>query len=149
MKTILIFIFLILFPICGIQALSEGNIGMGLVFLSPLIFVICIVAYILFFQMPQEKRQEALQKKYNLPQVVRNDYGKAWDDGFQNALAKAIESTSDASKLSDLQRCQSVAKELNKGSFTSPYQKINNAFRLTGCHLTITDSQGKVITKIV
>ena len=30
-----------------------------------------------------------------------------------------------------------------------PFYSINNAFRLTGCHFTITDSQGKTITQIV
>lgn len=90
---------------------------------------------------------------YNLPDVVRDEYGQTWDREFQKVISKAIDETTDDEKRTDLQQCQKVAKEMIKDSgayrLDCPFYSINNAFRLTGCHFTITDSQGKTITQIV
>ncbi len=153
MKAILLFFLFIVFPICGIQALMKGEIGTGLFFLSPLMLALCGLAYQLFYKKPLEKRQETLRKKYNLPNVIRDEYGDKWDREFQKVIAKAIESASDNEKRTDLLQCQKVAEEMMKDSsrntFNRPYYMINKAFRLTGCHLTITDSQGRKISQIV
>lgn len=153
MQAILIFFLLIVFPICGVQALLKGEIGTGIFFLSPLTIVLCALAYQLLYEKPREKRQKALHKMYNLPDVVRDEYGQTWDREFQKAISKAIEDSTDNEKRTDLQQCQKVAKEMIKDSetyrFDRPYYSINQAFRLTGCHLTITDSQGNTITQIV
>ena len=153
MQVILIFFLLIVFPICGVQALLKGEIGMGIFFLSPLSIVLCVLTYELLYERPRKKRQEALRKMYNLPGTVANDYGSKWDEEFQKVIKKSIVTTSAPAKLADLQRCQKVAKEMMKDSksyrLDRPFYLINKAFLLTGCHVTITDSQGKVITKIV
>ena len=153
MQAIIVFFLLIVFPICGVQALLKGEIGMGIFFLSPLTFALCGLAYQLLYEKPREKRQEALHKMYNLPDVVRDEYGDKWDREFQKVISKAINETTDNEKRSDLQQCQKVAKQMIKDSgsyrLDRPFYRINNAFRLTGCHFTITDSQGKTITQIV
>lgn len=153
MQAIIVFFLLIVFPICGVQALLKGEIGMGIFFLSPLTFALCGLAYQLLYEKPREKRQEALHKMYNLPDVVRDEYGDKWDREFQKVISKAINETTDNEKRSDLQECQKVAKQMIKDSgsyrLDRPFYRINNAFRLTGCHFTITDSQGKTITQIV
>lgn len=153
MKFLLVFFLLIVFPICGFQALAKGEIGMGIFFLSPLTIVLCVLAYVLFYDKPRKKRQEDLLKMYNLPQYVRNEYGEVWDKELQKVIMRAIDETTDSAKLNDLKHCQRVAKTMIKDSTSykldRPYYKINNAFRLTGCHFTITDSKGKTITKIV
>lgn len=153
MQAIIVFFLLIVFPICGVQALMNGEIGMGISFLSPLTFALCGLAYQLLYEKPREKRQEALHKMYNLPDVVRDEYGDKWDREFQKVISKAINETTDNEKRSDLQQCQKVAKQMIKDSgsyrLDRPFYRINNAFRLTGCHFTITDSQGKTITQIV
>ena len=153
MQAILVFFLLIVFPICGVQALMKGEIGTGIFFLSPLTFALCGLAYQLLYEKPREKRQEALHKMYNLPDVVRDEYGDKWDREFQKVITKAIESASDNEKRTDLLQCQKVAKEMIKDSsrytLDRPYYMINKAFRLTGCHLTITDSQGRKISQIV
>ena len=153
MQLILIFFLLIVFPICGVQALLKGEIGMGIFFLSPLTIVLCALAIGQFYGKPRQKRQEALHKMYNLPQYIRNEYGEVWDKEFQKVINKAIVETTDNEKRTDLQQCQKVAKEMIKDSgnyrLDRPFYRINKAFRLTGCHLTITDSQGKIITRIV
>ena len=153
MQAIIVFFLLIVFPICGVQALMKGEIGMGIFFLSPLTFALCGLAYQLLYEKPREKRQEALHKMYNLPDVVRDEYGDKWDREFQKVISKAINETTDNEKRSDLQQCQKVAKQMIKDSgsyrLDRPFYRINNAFRLTGCHFTITESQGKTITQIV
>ena len=106
-----------------------------------------------YLEYSKQKRQEALHKMYNLPDVVRDEYGHKWDREFQQVISKAIEEATDNEKLTDLLQCQKVAKEMIKDSkpyrFDRPYYSINQAFCLTGCHLTITDSKGKTITQIV
>jgi hypothetical protein len=153
MQFLLVLFLLIVFPICGFQALAEGEIGIGVFFLSPLTIVLCVYAYQLFYDEPRKKRQEALHKMFNLPQYIRNEYGEVWDRELQKVIMRAINETTDSAKLNDLKHCQRVAKTMNKDSTSykldRPFYKINNAFRLTGCHFTITDSQGKTITKIV
>lgn len=154
MREFLIFFLFLVFPICGIQSLMEGNIGMGVFFLLPLVFVLCVFAYQQLYQKPLEKQYNALHKKYQLPKYVADDDYGALEKKFQEVIAKAIESTSDNAKISDLKHCQRVIKEMNKscvGSYTwlSSFSKIYKAFRLTGCHLKVTDSEGNNITKII
>lgn len=153
MKELLAILFFLIFPICGIQAISEGEIGMGIVFLAPLTVLLCVLAYQRFYLKPEEERQKALHKMYKLPRYVQNEYGEKWNREFQKVITKAIDSSKDPEKRSELQRCQSVAKEMIKDSgvcrLDRPFYQINNAFRLTGCHFTITDSKGNVITQIV
>ena len=153
MKYIVLFVLFILFPICGIQSLEKGEIGSAIFFLFPLLVLICGIIINLCVVEPRKKRQVALRKMYNLPDVVRDEYGHTWDREFQKVISKAIEEVTDNEKLADLQQCQKVAKNMIKDScnyrLDRPYYRINNAFRLTGCHLTITDSQGNIITQIV
>ena len=113
-------------------------------------FILPIMEYLDY---SKQKRQKALRKIYNIPERIDYEYGEIWDREFQKVIKKAIDSTTDSAKLSDLKYCQRVAKAMNKDSgaykLDRPFYKINNAFRLTGCHFTITDSQGKIITIIV
>ena len=94
-----------------------------------------------------------MRKKYNIPEIVRDEYGEVWNKRFQEVIKNAIDTTTDPSKLSDLQNCQRVANQMMEDSspyrLDRPFYKINNAFRLTCCHFTITDSEGKTITQIV
>ena len=53
----------------------------------------------------KEKRQVALQKMYNLPDVVRDEYGHTWDREFQQVISKAIEEATDNEKRADLLQC--------------------------------------------
>lgn len=153
MQYIILFVLFVLFPICGFQSLQKGEIGSAIFFLFPLFALISGIVINLCVVEPRKKRQEALQKMYNLPQYIRNEYGEVWDKEFQKVISKAIEETTDNEKRTDLQQCQKVAKEMIKDSgnyrLDRPFYRINKAFRLTGCHFTITDSQGKTITRIV
>jgi uncharacterized membrane protein len=153
MQYILLFFLFIVFPLCGIQALQKGEIGMAIFFFIPITILICSLIVNYFIVIPHKKRQESVRKKYNIPEIVRDEYGEVWDREFQKVIKNAIDTTTDPSKLSDLQNCQRVANQMIKDSsrytLDRPFYKINNAFRLTGCHFTITDSEGKTIAKIV
>ena len=153
MQILLLFFLFIVFPLCGIQALQKGEIGMAIFFFIPITILICSLIVNYFIVIPHKKRQEAVRKKYNIPEIVRDEYGEVWDREFQKVIKNAIDTTTDPSKLSDLQNCQRVANQMIKASsrytLDRPFYKINNAFRLTGCHFTITDSEGKTIAKIV
>ena len=153
MQYIILFVLFVLFPICGIQSLQEGEIASGIFFLFPLFAFICGIIINICVVKPSKKKQEALHKMYNLPQNVRDEYGEAWDREFQKVINKAIEAATDNEKRTNLRRCQKVAKEMIKDSgayrLDRPFYSINKAFCLTGCHFKITDAQGKTITKII
>ena len=101
----------------------------------------------------KQKRQATIRKIYKIPSSISYEYGEVWNRELQKVIKNAIDTTTDPSKLSDLQNCQRVANQMIKDSsrytLDRPFYKINNAFRLTGCHFTITDSEGKTIAKIV
>lgn len=101
----------------------------------------------------KQKSEATLRKIYKIPSSISYEYGEVWERELQKVIMRAINETTDSAKLNDLKHCQRVAKTMNKDSASykldRPFYKINNAFRLTGCHFTITDSQGKTITKIV
>ena len=84
-------------------------------------------------------RKEAVSKMYNLPNRIEHEYGELWNREFQKVINKAINTTTDSKKLTDLQHCKRVAGEMIKDSgsyrLDRPFYKINNAFRLTGCHI--------------
>ena len=90
MREFLIFFLFLVFPICGIQSLMEGNIGMGVFFLLPLMFVLCVFAYQQLYQKPLEKQYNALYKKYHLPKYVADDDYGALEKNFRKLLQKLL-----------------------------------------------------------
>lgn len=153
MFTISILILLAILASFEIMAIMDGNID-GAIAGAPFMILLCFLAIFYPYQRNREKRQKTLREMYSLrekgmPSYVADISLSAWEREFHKVIESAIESTSDDEKLSELQRCQNVVDGLNQPSYGSPFYKINNAFRLTGCHLTVTDSEGKTITKIV
>lgn len=152
MFTILILILLAIVASLEVIAIIDGNID-GVIAVTPLMIILCLLAILYPYQKNREKRQKALCEMYSLrkeglPSYVADISLSAWSREFHKVIESAIESTSDDDKLSELQHCKNVVDRLCKPKYGSPFYKINNAFRLTGCHITITDSKGKTITKI-
>lgn len=151
MKALILFLIFIFILCAGIEHILEGEIGHGVLLLCIPVSPFVVGFLLRLHEKIHERLQEAIRKKYNLPEYVGND--NFWEKEFKKVIAKAIESTSDSTKLSDLEHCQSVVEEMNKGADVglgnTAFSKINKAFRYTSCHLTITDSEGKTITKIV
>ena len=116
MQIIILFFIFIVFPLCGIQSLEKGEVGAAIFFFTPITILICCLVVNYFIVIPHKKRQEAVRKKYNIPEIVRDEYGEVWDRGFQKVIKNAIDTTTDPSKLSDLQNCQKVANQMIKDS---------------------------------
>lgn len=138
-----LFIMLLLFlPMgCG-YLLIEEEIACGILWLlPPIIHIVYII-----FKWPHWKREEALHKMYNYPESIDWEFGYQWEKEFQSLLSKAIESTQDSEKKSDLKHCLHVVRKIKNDS---GFYYLQRTFRLTGCHISITDSNGKRITKIV
>ena len=153
MQIIMVFFLFIVFPLCGIQSLQKGEVDEAIFFFSPITILICYLVVKYCIVVPHKKRQEAVRKKYNIPIIVSNEYGEVWEREFQRIIKDAIDKTSDTSKLSDLKNCQKVAKQMTQNNspitLDPPFYEIHNAFRLTGCHFEIIDSEGNIIAKIV
>ena len=138
-----LFIMLLSFvPMGCCYLLIEGEIVYGILWLlPPIIHIVYII-----FKWPHWKREKALHKMHNYPESINLEFGYQWEREFQSLISKAIESTKDPEKRSDLEHCQNV---VNKISDNSGFYYLQRTFRLTGCHISITDSNGKRITKIV
>ena len=86
MQIFVLFFLFIVFPLCGIQALQKGEIGMAIFFFIPITILICSLIVNYFIVIPHKKRQEAVRKKYNIPEIVRDEYGEVWDREFQKVI---------------------------------------------------------------
>lgn len=126
----------------GLMNLAEGEIVYAVLLLMPTIIYTVYVIY----KWPHWKREEALHKMYNYPESIDWEFGDQWEKEFQSLLSKAIESTQDSEKKSDLKHCLHVVRKIKNDS---GFYYLQRTFRLTGCHISITDSNGKRITKIV
>lgn len=150
--TIILLILLAIMTSFEVMAIVDGNID-GVIAGAPLMIILSFLAIWYPYQKKRERRHKALCEMYSLrekglPSYVYDSSLSVWDREFHKVVKSAIELTSDDAKLSELQRCQNIVDGLGKPKYGSPFYKINNAFRLTGCHITITDSKGKTITKI-
>lgn len=151
MQYILLFVFLILFPICGFQSLQKGDIGSAIFFLFPLFTLICSLIINLCFVEPHKKRQKALCEMYEIPSRLDHEYGEQWGREFQKNIGDARKNITDPAKLQDLQHCSQTVQNISKWPVVGMGDEyyINSAFRCTGCHLKVTDSNGKIISVIV
>ena len=59
---------------------------------------------------------------YNYHESISLEFGEQWGIEFQRVLSKAIDSTEDPEKKSDLKHCQNVVKEIkdDAGFLLSP-----------------------------
>ena len=103
MQYILLFVLFILFPLCGIQALQEGKIGTAIFFFTPITILICCLVVNYCFIVPHKKRQETVRKKYNIPEIVRDEYGEVWDKEFQK-VRFSVNLGGNSSPISSLRR---------------------------------------------
>ena len=128
--------------IAGLSYIVEGKIDYAILNLS----VPVVITVYFIYKWPHWKREEALHKMYNYHESISLEFGEQWGIEFQRVLSKAIDSTEDPEKKSDLKHCQNVVKEIKDDA---GFYYLQHTFRLTGCHISITDSNGKHIAKIV
>lgn len=128
--------------IAGISYIAEGEIGYAVLNLS---FPVVITVYFVY-KWPHWKREEALHKMYNYPNSISLEFGDQWNREFQKLLSKSIESDISTEKKNDLKHCQNVVRKIKDDA---GFYYLQHTFRLTGCHISITDSNGKRIATIV
>lgn len=126
----------------GLMNLAEGEIVYAVLLLMPTIIYTIYVIY----KWPRWKREKALHKMHNYPENIIWESSDQWEREFRSLLLKAIESAKDLEKKSDLEHCLHIVEKINDDS---GFYSLQRTFRLTGCHISITDSSGKRITKIV
>lgn len=135
----LVFFFML---IAGLSYIAEGEIGYAVLNLS----VPVVITLYFIYKWPHWKREEALHEMYNYPHKISLEFGEQWSREFQSLLSKSIDSTKDPEKKNDLKNCQNVVKKIKDDA---GFYYLQRTFRLTGCHISITDSNGKRITTIV
>ena len=137
--------------IAGILVLIDGYyVGYALKLFYPLFALISIgiagLIYNKYVSAPRERLKKALHKMHNYPRRIVQEDGSQWGKSFQRVIGGAIENVKERDKKNDLQQCDIIVKKMtNEKSFDD----LHCAFRLTGCHMKITDGCGKIITKIV
>jgi len=126
----------------GLGYLVEGKIGYAVFwFLLPIAYITFII-----YKWPHWKREEALHEMYNYPDKISLEFGEQWNSEFQRLLSKNIAVTNDSEKKNDLRNCQNAVKKIKDDA---GFYYLQHTFRLTGCHISITDSNGKRIAKII
>lgn len=84
--------------IAGLGYLVEGEILYAVLWL---LFPIISIVYVVY-KWPHWKREEALHKMYNYPETISLEFGDQWNREFQGLISKAIDSTNDPEKKSNL-----------------------------------------------
>lgn len=134
------------FSISGLFAIVEGDYFYAFLLYMPLI---CCLLYFVFYRItivPSNKRKEALRKMYKYPRRLVKEDGEQWGKVFLQLINAELDNISESQSKKDLQQCQHIVKKMTKDEV---FKNLHRAFRLTGCHLMVTDNDGKPITKIV
>ena len=144
-ETIIYLCFFVSLFYMAISLIGIGKYGYALIFLS---FPICLLAYIIYVDrviVPREEKKITISLMYNIPQKVKS--GEChWDKSFLKIIETAIENITAEDKKNDLEQCGKIVKKMTD---EKSFDDLHRAFRLTGCHMKITDDNGKLITKIV
>lgn len=134
-------------PVTGFAYFFLGEYLKGLLFLLPLLCLIGFLLYRQYVTKPEWNRMAALSRWHNYPlSLCKKVDSTLWHRGFKKVINDGIVTTIDTSKKNDLKHClQVVEKMANDNAFNG----FHRAFRLTGCHLEIKDSSGRIINRIV
>lgn len=109
-----------------------------------ILLIIWILLLDYFYQ--KRKKWNAIREMHNLPYSLVKEDGEQWGKAFQQLISTDINNFSESEKFNDLQQCQHIVKKMIKDE---TFENLHRAFRFTGCHLIVTDKDGKLITKIV
>ena len=134
------------YTVAGIMEVIFEDYFNALLLFIPLI---CCILYMVYYRIafvPIEKRWSSLRRMYNLPYCLENEDGEQWGKAFQQLLKTEINNVSETEKKNDLQQCQLIVKKMINDE---AFENLHRAFRFTGCHLVVTDNDGKLIKKIV
>lgn len=136
----------IFFTIAGIISIIFEDFFKAFLLFIPLICCFLYGVYYWIAIVPKEKRWNAVRRMYDLPYSLVKEDGDQWGKEFQQLINAEINNVSELEKKNDLQQCQHIVKKMIKDE---SFENLHRAFRFTGCHLIVTDNDGKPITKIV
>lgn len=134
-------------PIMGFVYLFLGKYALGILYIIPLL---CPIGYFLYRYLviePEKTRRAALCRMYDYPQRLnKKETVNHWYSVLKDVITIGLTTCSDPNKKSDLDQCQHIVNKMENDDI---FDKFHRAFRLTGCHMKIKDSNGRTISKIV
>lgn len=136
----------LIFTIAGIMVIAYEEYFKAILLCIPLI---CFLSYVIYYWIaivPKEDSWNAIRRMYNLPNILDKEEEEQWSKEFQQLIDTELNKISEPEKKNDLQQCQHIVKKMIKDE---SFENLHRAFRFTGCHLIVTDNDGKIITKIV
>ena len=136
----------IFFTVAGIMLIVYEDYFKALLLFIPLICCLLYGVYYWIAIVPKQKRWNAIRRMYNLPYILDKENGEQWSKGFQQLINTELKNVSESEKKNDLLQCQHIVKKMIKDE---SFENLHRAFRFTGCHLIVTDNDGKPSTKIV
>ena len=136
----------ICFTVAGIMSIVFEDYFKALLLFIPLICSLLYGVYYWIAIVPKQKKWNAIRSMYNLPYILDKDDGEQWSKGFLQLINTELKNVSESEKKNDLQQCQHIVKKMIKDE---SFENFHRAFRFTGCHLIVTNNEGKPITKIV
>ncbi len=136
----------LIFTIAGIMQIAFEDYFKAFILFIPLIYCILYGVYYWIAIVPKKKKWNSIRNMFNLPYCVVKENGEQWGKEFQQLINTELNNVSDSGKKNDLQQCQNIVNKMIKDE---AFENLHRAFRFTGCHLIVTDNDGKPITKIV
>lgn len=149
---LIVILFFIIMPILGVIAIQNGDWDWAFLWFFPIIamFIFGIVTLI---ERYKDRRWAAVCTMYNLPKrdMRPEDIGgELLHRGFRTIIDDAIKQTTDSDKQRDLQDCRrTVLNTLDNKYGDTDLGNIRCAFRYTGCHIRIEDTDGNIIKEII
>lgn len=145
MEIIVVFVALFLF-ILGVNFLIDGEFWYAILtlFTLPVILLVGII-YNKYIIKPKREIQNALHRMYKFPYSVKPN-NELWSKSFLELLNSGLNNVSDPNKKSDLKHCRQIVDKMTK---EGKFESLHRAFKLTGCHFIIKDSEGRTVTNIV
>ena len=144
---ILCMVIFIYLPFIGMVYFFQGEAGLGVLCLLPLVCLIAGIIYYEFVFRPkreaEDKRQADLRNIYHYPKrLSKYEDGEMAGLNLLHIIKDAEKRSADPRGKVDLQHCERVVRKMNdRKSFDDLYR----ALRLTGCHLDIKDAYGRTI----
>lgn len=134
------------YTISGFVSIVFGDFFNSFLLFIPLICCILFGVYYWILIVPINKELDLMRKMHKIPRTIDKEDGSQWGNAFQQLINSKLKDVTESEKKGDLQQCQHIVTKMTKDK---AFEKLNRAFRLTGCHLSITDAAGNPITKIV
>lgn len=134
-------------PVMGVVYILIGEWIQGLFCWLPLMCFIGVVLYRHYIVQPKETLMVELSHMYKYPRrLTKNERADKWHSGFSAVIQNGIAAVDDPAKQADLKQCHKIVEKMAKDNV---FHSLHRAFRITGCHLKVTDDNGRVLTQIV